>query len=281
MLPFNYAVGTLNGTNLIINTMQQQVEIYISLPQSTGCIPTHAAVFFDLKNQFNSISRKAFFNVISKSFPEMLPLTTLFYKHAKTVHHKWANGTWCTLLMDKGISQGCPLSPIFASLVITNLLQPLDIELRKKVTTRLLNGDPGNDEFGGITHLLGCKDDVSACISLADLQFFCDQFATIGAPLGCFVNPMKARILTSTSCYSPIPDLFNLNPILATSITDTISQYSTKPNDIDVLGPPLLAKLTTGFRLLGSPVGSPAFAQEYFNTQLAKIQNCIAIMSTA
>jgi hypothetical protein len=92
MLPFNYAVGTPNGTNLIINTMQLQVEKYISLPQSTGCIPTRAAVFFDLTNQFNSISRKAFFNVIAKSFPEMLPLTTLFYKHAGTVHHKWANG---------------------------------------------------------------------------------------------------------------------------------------------------------------------------------------------
>jgi hypothetical protein len=32
MLPFNYAVGTPNGTNLIINTMQLQVEKYISLP---------------------------------------------------------------------------------------------------------------------------------------------------------------------------------------------------------------------------------------------------------
>jgi hypothetical protein len=34
MLPFNYAVGTPNGTNLIINRMQLQVEKYISLPQS-------------------------------------------------------------------------------------------------------------------------------------------------------------------------------------------------------------------------------------------------------
>jgi hypothetical protein len=78
MLPFNYAVGTPNGTNLIINMMQLQVEKYISLPQLTECIPTHAAVFFDLTNQFNSISHEAFFNVIAKSFPEMLPLTPLF-----------------------------------------------------------------------------------------------------------------------------------------------------------------------------------------------------------
>ncbi len=33
---------------------------YISLSQSTGCIPTHAAIFFNLTYQFNSVSRKAF-----------------------------------------------------------------------------------------------------------------------------------------------------------------------------------------------------------------------------
>jgi hypothetical protein len=102
--------------------MQLQVEKYISIPQPTGCIPTRAAVFFDFTNQFNSISHEAFFNVIAKSFPEILPLTTLFYKHAGTVHHKWADGTCRTLLMEEGVSQGCPLSSIFTSLVTDNLL---------------------------------------------------------------------------------------------------------------------------------------------------------------
>jgi hypothetical protein len=201
---------------------------------------------FNLTNQFNSVSCEAFFNV-TKSFPEMLPFTTLFYEYAGTAHPKWANGTWCTLLMEESVSLGCPLSPIFESLVVTTLLQPLDIELCKRATTRLLNGDPGNDGFGGITHILGYVDNVSVCIPLTDSQFLCDQFAIIGTPLGCFVNPMKTRILTSTSGHSTIPDLFHLNPMLATSTTDTITQYSTKPNDIDVLGPPLPAELNTGF----------------------------------
>ena len=117
MILFNYAVGTPNGTNLIINTMQLQVEKYISLPQSTNTLPARAAVFFDLTNQFNIVSREAFFKVIADSFPEILPLTNLFYEQAGTVHHKWADGTWCTLLiLEEGGSQGCPLSPIFASL---------------------------------------------------------------------------------------------------------------------------------------------------------------------
>ena len=139
-----------------------------------------------------------FFKVIADSFLKIPPLTTLFYKQAGTVHHKWADGTWRTLLMEEGVSQGCPLSPICASFVGATLLQPLDIELRERAATRLQNGDPGDDGFGGITHLLGYDDDVSAFIPLADLKFLCDQFATIWAPLGCFVNPMKTRILTST-----------------------------------------------------------------------------------
>jgi hypothetical protein len=88
MLPFNYTVGTPNGTNLIINTMQLQVEKYITLPQSKNILPSRAAVFFDLTNQFNSVSREAFFKVIEDSFPEIPPPTTLFYEQAGTVHHK-------------------------------------------------------------------------------------------------------------------------------------------------------------------------------------------------
>ena len=174
--------------------------------------------------------------------------------------------------MEECVSQRCPLSPILALLVVTNLLQPLDNELRERAATRPQNGDPGDDGFGGITHLFGCVDDVSTCVPLADLKLLCDQFATIGAPLGCFLNPMKTHILTSTSGNSALPDLLQLNPTLATSISDTISRYSTKANNINILGPSLPDKLTTGFRLLGSPVGSPAFAREYFNTQLVDIQ---------
>ena len=280
MLPYNYAVGTPNGTNFIINSMQLQVEKYITHPQSLGNNPTRATVFFDLTNQFNSVSRQAFFDVIATSFPEILPLTSLFYNDAGTVHHKWADGSWRTLLMEEGVSQGCPLSPIFASLVVARLLQPLDDLLKSRASARLLAGHAGDDDNGSITHLLGYVDDVSACVPLEDLQFLCDNFATIGAPLGCFVNPMKTRILTSTSGHSPIPTLSLTNPQLASSISTTIAQYSTKPNPTDILGPALPVELTTGFRLLGSPIGSAAFAQDFFDTQLTTIQDSIALMST-
>ncbi len=45
--------------------MQLQVENYITLPQSKNILPSRAAVFFDLTNQFNSVSREAFFNSLT------------------------------------------------------------------------------------------------------------------------------------------------------------------------------------------------------------------------
>ncbi len=82
----------------------------------------------------------------------------------------------------------------------------LNIELQERAVTCLLNCDLGNDGFSAITHFLGCVDDVSACIPLAeDLQFLCDQFATIRTPRGCFCQPyenqhpnLNLRLFTNT-----------------------------------------------------------------------------------
>jgi hypothetical protein len=88
LLPYNYAVGIPNGSNFVIKAMQLSIEKFIQTPQRTNTLPSHAAVFFDLTNQFNNVSCEEFFNVIETSFPEILPLTTLFYQNATTLHHK-------------------------------------------------------------------------------------------------------------------------------------------------------------------------------------------------
>jgi hypothetical protein len=168
-----------------------------------------------------------------------------------------------------------------ASLVVAQLLQSLDTLLKSLAAACLLDCHPGDDGKGSITHLLGYVDDISTCVPLVDLKFLCDNFASIGAPLGCFVSPMKTRILTSTYGLSPLPDIHLLNPFLASCIRDMIACYSTKPNNNDILCPALPVELTTGFCLLGSSIGSPDFALEYFNAQLTDVQDCIELMSTA
>jgi hypothetical protein len=118
--------------------------------------PSCAAVFFNLTNQFNSVSRSEFFKVITEHFPKLLPLATLFYSNANTVHHKWSDRTWRQLLMEEGVTQGCPLSPLFAFFVVERLLELIDALLHTQATERLALGDPGND-----THLLSYVDDIS------------------------------------------------------------------------------------------------------------------------
>jgi hypothetical protein len=75
--------------------MQLSIEKYIDNPQQTNCLPTRASIFFDLTNQFNSVARDEFKSVIATSFPELLPLVTLFYDQPNTVHYKWNDGSWC------------------------------------------------------------------------------------------------------------------------------------------------------------------------------------------
>ena len=66
--------------------MQLAIEKYIDNPQQSGRLPTRAAIFFDLTNQFNSVSHEEFKNVIAASFPELLPLVTLFYPTPSTTN---------------------------------------------------------------------------------------------------------------------------------------------------------------------------------------------------
>jgi hypothetical protein len=106
LLPYNYAVDVPDGSDFVVKAMQLSIEKYIDIPQQTNCLPTRAAIFFDLTNQFNSVAREEFKNVITTSFPELLPLVTLFYDQPNTVHYKWNNGSWHRLLMEEGTSQG-------------------------------------------------------------------------------------------------------------------------------------------------------------------------------
>ncbi len=63
--------------------------------------------------------------------------------------------------MEEGTSQGCPLSPLFASFVVAQLLEPIDGLLRKSAANCLTTGNTGNDGQGGISHLLSFVDDIA------------------------------------------------------------------------------------------------------------------------
>jgi len=121
-------------------------------------------------------------------------------------------------------------------------------------------------------------DDVCACILLVDLRFFCTNFSSLAKPCGFDFNIYKNRILTSTNGASILEGLADVNPSLAAEISNTIDEFSVRKDTID----PAIThsvELTTGFRLLGTPVGSPAFALEFFNEQLAEVKANVAALN--
>ena len=280
LFPYNFAVGIEDGSSFVIKAMQLAVEKFIDSPQRTNNLPSRAAIFFDLTNQFNSVSRQEFFDVIRLHFPELLPLTTLFYENATTVHHKWHDGSWRRLQMREGVTQGCPLSPLFASFVVARLLRPIDDLLRKRAADRLASGDPGDDSFGGISHLLSYVDDISTCVYLPDLEFLCHTLQSQGALLGCFVNTSKTRILTSCNGTSPIPDITLTNYTLGTSILSTIKTFSNTPHPSNP-DETIPVELTDGCRLLGHPIGSAQFASDFFLKCTDNVKQCIETLSTS
>jgi hypothetical protein len=51
---------------------------------------------------------------------------------------------------------------------VARLLEPIDSLLRDRVVKRLASGDPGDEGFDGISHLLGYVDDISSSFYLHD-----------------------------------------------------------------------------------------------------------------
>ena len=115
--------------------------------------------------------------------------------------------------MEEGTSQGCPISPLFASFVVEHLLEPIVGLLRQHAANCLAAGNTGNDGQGGISHLLSFADDISSCIYLPNLHFLCEQVRSRSASIGCFVNPHKTRVSTSCNGTSSSPPfLFTILP---------------------------------------------------------------------
>ena len=265
LLPHNYAVGVNGGMDFIIKAMQLSIEHSIITPQDNDQLPTRAALFIDLTNMFNQVSREELFNIIHTHFPELTPLTTLIYDSPSHVHYKWNSTSWKSLPMQEGVNQGCPLSSTFAALILNRVLQPLDDILRKRAQARLLNGDPGDDGFGSITHLFAWVDDISATVPHNDIATFLHHLNELGHQRGCHINPHKSRILTSCNNNSIIPLLKHTNPSLADTISNAINRFSTKIIEGTTTG----VELTDGFRLLGTPVGSASFADSFYQEQLS------------
>jgi hypothetical protein len=80
--------------DFIIKSMQLSIKKIIIARQQRKDLPSRAAIFVDLTNMFNAVSRKELFDIINKDFPELSGLTHLLYADSGDVFFKWNQVSW-------------------------------------------------------------------------------------------------------------------------------------------------------------------------------------------
>jgi hypothetical protein len=94
-------------------------------------------------------------------------------------------------------------------------------------------------------------------------------------------HPSTTHILTSCNGTSTLPLLHTTNHTLAQIIMHTIAEFLTQPHPTSKSASSLPVELTTGFRLLGQPVGSPTFATEFLSYRVVGVKESLASLSTS
>ncbi|KAL7523471.1 hypothetical protein ACHAWF_002944 [Thalassiosira exigua] len=230
-LPWTSSPTTLPSVSFVTKAFQLISERYIEEPQLRDDCPSRAIVFFDIVNMFSEMSREELLDRIGKCYPEMLPLALLLYGDPGKVHFRWEDGSWKNLSVLEGLAQGCPLSGLFAALVLNEIVKPVDEMLKARAAARLADNNEGDDGHGGVTHFGGWVDDLSAGVPLEDLEFCCEEMAKSGGPRGGVFNTFKTRIQTSCDGESIHETLRERDPELALSVARTIAKFSQRPHE--------------------------------------------------
>jgi len=249
-------IGVHGGIDTIVHLCRAMLESYISRPLSANLPPSHVMLLLDLTNMFNSVSRESARATLAKHdvFQSLLPLFDLLYDDANTCWHLNPDSDWSRFFQHEGFAQGCPLSPVFAALVLNIILPQLNHELAACTSQRDM---PRTDT-------LSLLDDTSVFLPHQDILFFLDRLSTLGRPHGIIINYQKTHLLTSTTGTSPLPLLPSADATALTEALDFLSSHgNTSP------------EITTGIRLLGCPLGSSDFTTDYLSSAISKFSTSI------
>ena len=127
-------------------------------------------------------------------FSCLLPLFDLLYDDTNACWFLTPDSLWSSFQQFEGFAQGCPLSPVFAALVLHLVLTCINQDIADRTNARHLC----------CSDSLSYHDDTNQFLRYLDLCYYMLQFNELGKPHGIQLNYEKTFILTSTTGHSPI-----------------------------------------------------------------------------
>ena len=262
-----YGIQVSGGVDFVAQTTAADVETYIHRPDQQAnnpepTPPSRGLIMLDLHNMFNNTSRTAARTILAdnEATASLIPLYDLLTRKTTKSWYFDDNREPKTIDQEEGFPQGCPLSPLFACLVLLSLTTRLNREQAQRAHKRQQNGAASDDNHGGLAHTASIMDDTSVCLPHDDLEWFIQRFSELGKPLGIDLNCNKTKILTATNGASPRNTLSAHNKARLQAALARLSPSN--PDD---------AEITTGARFLGQPIGSQPFARSFIQKRIGKI----------
>ena len=186
LAPYNFAIGVKGGETFVYNTINIEVKKYIqrSEEQLRHNPPSRCLISLDICNMFNKTSRERARDIIKTNFPHLLNISDLLLNDPTECHYLKPNREWGFFEQEEGLPQGCPFSPVFASLVLNTIIKSLDESLKKRATSRKRKKIFLDDGDGGVTNLLSYVDNLNAVVPHEDCLHYCQEFERLTNELG-------------------------------------------------------------------------------------------------
>ena len=233
LMPFQLGVSVRCGVETVPRVVQTWLESH----------PDHAALKIDIKNAFNSVSRRAILEQLNAvpQFQCLIPMVRMFYEHDGDLWYEM-DATAKRIASAEGVAQGDPISGLLFCLAIHPCIRR---------AAALVGHDPAR----GNTGLCACiADDVTLCGTDAALAA---AFPAIAKDFlenaGCVISIDKCKVVapsaTLTKFEKAAADFASAQtkPPLATVFVEIIDAATT-PDPVE-----------RGMFLLSVPVGTQAY----------------------